>query len=223
MGIFITQLSAQKNNKKITITGTVLDVDNSPIVNAIVIIDGQKTNAITNSLGNYKIRVKPNALRIGIFTFGNGIVEEDIAGRILINFNFSTLSAQHPDPQIVPDRELVNTGYNKVKKKNLTTSISRIDGTNSKRTYATIYDMIQEMPGVVVSGNDIVIQDSKNLWGRIPPLFIVDGVPVDAIDGIPPSTVESIEVLKSTAAAIYGSRGYGGAILITTKSSNSQK
>jgi TonB-dependent SusC/RagA subfamily outer membrane receptor len=43
---------------------------------------------------------------------------------------------------------------------------------------------------------------------------------MDALPNISPITVKSIEVLKGTAAAIYGSRGYGGAIIIKTKSGN---
>jgi len=223
LGIICPPLSAQKSDK-IVITGTVLDVGQSPILNAIVMIDGKKTEVLTDSKGTYKIRVKPDASRIGIFTFGNGIREEDIAGRDVIDFNFSSglistdLPSDHkPDHAVATDKELVNTGYSKVKKKNLTSSISKINGTNSRRTYASIYDMIREIPGVQIHSSGVIIQDSRNLFGFIPALYILDGTPVEAIDDIPPSTIESIEVLKGTSAAIYGSRGYGGAILITTK------
>ena len=53
-------ISAQKSNKKITITGTVLDAARGPIQNAIVMIDGAKTNSLTDDKGNYKIKVKPD-------------------------------------------------------------------------------------------------------------------------------------------------------------------
>lgn len=216
-------ISAQKNNKKITITGTVLDVARNPIMNAIIMIDGQKTNSLTDSKGNYKIKVKQNALKIGIFTFGNGIIEEEINGRTRINLNFRTQAIQKlQDQNIAPGEEGVSIGYGYVKKKNLTTDVSKIDGTDKKyASYATIYDMIQrEVAGVRISGGSIIIQDSKNLWGSIPALLIVDGVYVNSIGDIPPSTVESIEVLKGSSAAMYGSRGYGGVILIKTKIKN---
>jgi len=216
-------ISAQKNNKKITITGTVMDASKAPIVNAILMTDGQKTNVVTDSEGKYKIKVKPTVARIGFFTFGNGIIEENIEGRTTINVTFGTISSQVQAEQgVAPGDEGVNVGYNSIKKKNLTTDINKIDGTNEKyASYSTIYDMIQrEVSGVRVNGTNIVIQDSKNLWGSIPPLFIVDGVPVQSISDIQPSSVSSIEVLKGSSAAMYGSRGYGGVILIKTKLQN---
>jgi len=220
MGIANTQLSSQKNSTKITITGTALDVAKSPIVNAIIMIDNKKTSSITDSKGTYKIKVKSNASKIGIFTFGNGIIEEDINGRTLINFNFRTMASQQlPNQNIAPGEEGVNVGYGYVKKKYLTTQVSKIDGTDKKyASYSSIYDMIQrEVSGVQVSGGTIIIQASRNLWGFVPPLFVVDGVPVNTIGNIRPSSVESISVLKGTSAAIYGSRGFGGAIIIKTK------
>ncbi len=216
-------ISAQKNNKKITITGTVLDVAKGPIVNAIIMIDGQKTNSLTDSKGNYNIKVKRNALKIGIFTFGNGIFEEDINGRTRINFNFGTQAIQQqPDQDIAPGEEGVSVGYGLVKKKNLTTDINKIDGTNKKyASYSSIGDMIQrEVSGVRVDGSSVIIQESRNLFGSVPALIIVDGVYMDNLPGIPPSSVKSIEVLKGTAAAIYGSRAYGGVIIIKTKIEN---
>lgn len=220
---YIYSISAQKGSTKITITGTVQDVSGDPIVNAIIFIDGEKTNSITDSKGAYKIKVKRTAQRIGIFTFGNGIMEEALDGRAEINFKFGTsVSQEQMDQEIEPGEEGVNTGYNYTKKKNLTTPIDKIDGTNKKyASYASIYDMIQrEVAGVQVAGGNIVIQHSKNLWGSVPPLFVVDGAYVNSIGNIPPSSVESIEVLKGTAAAMYGSRGYGGVIIIKTKIKN---
>jgi TonB-dependent SusC/RagA subfamily outer membrane receptor len=78
--------------------------------------------------------------------------------------------------------------------------------------------MIQrEVSGCRISGGSVVIQESKDLFGSIPALIVVDGVYMDDLPEIPPTSVKSIEVLKGTAAAIYGSRGYGGAIIIKTK------
>ena len=113
----------------------------------------------------------------------------------------------------------INNGYGKVQKKNLTTEISNIDGTSKDySTYSSIYDMIQRhVSGVRVSGKNVIIQDSRNFYGYIKPLVVVDGVYMTSVPNIPPSTVKSIEVLKSTAASIYGSRATGGAIIINTK------
>ena len=226
ISIAIAQLSAQKSYKKITITGTVMDADGSPVANAMIMIDGQKTSAVTDAKGAYRIKADPGALRIGIITFGKGMIEEDIAGRTLIDFGFESKSARKPLHQSPPaaeqvapadDRTTVDMGYSKVKKKNLTQSVGKVDGTNPKRTYTSIYQMLQGISGVEVRGSSVNIHDSRNMMGYVPPLLIVDGVPVGDIGDISPSTVESIEVLKGTSAAIYGSRGFGGVILIKLK------
>lgn len=219
----LNSITAQKNNKKITITGTVMNGAKEPIVNAIVMIDNQKTNSLTDAEGNYRVKVKPTASTISIFTFGHGTFEDSIKGRTTINFNFAkTASQQLNDQDVAPGEEGVNTGYSLVKKKNLTTDINKIDGTEKKyATYRSLGDMIQrQVSGVKISGSSVIIQDSKNLWGSIPALIVVDGVYMDNLPDIQPSYVKSIEVLKGTSAAIYGSRGYGGAVIIKTKIKN---
>jgi hypothetical protein len=220
--LFINSISAQKPGRKIEIKGTVLDVYNVPIANAIIMIDNNKTHAVTDSRGNYKIRVKPDASKIGVFTFGNGLFEDYIQGRTHIDFNFKTMAAQQFNPNLREGYQGVNTGYGLVKKRNLTTDVSQIDGSDKKyATYASISDMIQrQVSGVQIYGNDVIIQDAQNMLGRVYPLIVVDGVYMDHLPDIPPATVGSIEVLKSTAAAIYGSRANGGAIIIRTKLQN---
>lgn len=174
---------------------------------------------MTDSKGYYEVKVKPSASQISIVALGNGLIEEDIAERTQIDFIYNTNVIVLEEPVlVVPEDELVNTGYNTVQKKRLTTSVSRVDGTSRTRSYSSIYEMLQTVPGVTVTGTNVYIQDSKNMYGHIPPLFIVDGVPVTSIPDVHPSQVASIEVLKGTSAAIYGVRGYGGAILIKLKS-----
>jgi TonB-dependent SusC/RagA subfamily outer membrane receptor len=218
----INSLSAQKSPRRIEISGTVLDVYNSPISNGLIMIDGKKTNSITNERGYYKIKVKPTALRIGVFTFGNGIYEESINDRTKININFNSSAALQSDPNLRDGEQGISSGYGRVKKRNLTTDISKIDGTDKKySTYSSISEMIKrEVSGVQVYGNNVIIQDSQNLYGYIHPLIVVDGVYMDQLPDIPPVSVKSIEVLKGASATIYGSRGYGGAIVIDTKIKN---
>ncbi len=218
----INNISAQKSNKKITITGTILDADSVPIPNSIIMIDGQKTNSVTNSNGEYKIKVKPTAKRIGIFTFGSGFREEAINGRTNITIRLSKVTAQKPDEVNAEGEQGVGVGYASVKKKNVTTQVSSIDGTKSKyASYSNIADMIQrEVSGVKISGSTVVIQDSKDFFGSVPALIVVDGVYMNGLPDISPVQVKSIEVLKGASAAIYGSRGYGGVIVIKTKIQN---
>jgi TonB-dependent SusC/RagA subfamily outer membrane receptor len=218
----LSSLTAQKNKQTFTIKGSVVDVYRSPIANAIVMVDGQKTDVVTNSKGYFKIKVPASASSIGVLTFGNGIIEQSINGRNQINFNFKTASVPEPILKNPRGEEGVNVGYSSVKRKNLTTDVSNIDGRNPKySTYASIYEMIErEVSGVKVNGDFIVIQGSRNMYGEVGALLVVDGVSVNSISNITPVTVKSISVLKGSSASIYGSRGFGGAVVITTKLEN---
>jgi TonB-dependent SusC/RagA subfamily outer membrane receptor len=219
----INGLNAQKSNKKVTITGTVLGADKAPISNAIIMIDDQKTNSITDANGKYKVKVKPTAAKIGVFTFGQGTKEEIINGRDHIDFNFGVSAAQQGvDKNGASAEQGVNTGYALVKKKNLTNDASKIDGSKSKyASYHSISEMIQrEVSGVKVDGSTVVMQGSSDLFGSVPALIIVDGVSSYELPDISPIYVKSIDVLKGNAASIYGTRGYGGVIIIKTKIQN---
>lgn len=215
-----TVAPAQKKNAKITITGTVTDALNNPVRNAMVLTNGEKTSMVTNEKGQYRIKVGREITSIGMFAIGKGLIEQSLDGRTVIDFQYGkSASSEQPEKKANPGDVGVNTGYNSVKEKDLTTTIEKIDGKNKKfATYNSVLDMIQrEVPGTKVQGGNIVINDSKNMQGSIPALFVVNGVPVTTVENIPPSTVESIEVLKGSSASIYGSRGYGGVILIKTK------
>ena len=159
---------------------------------------------------------------IGIVSFANGMIEEAIDGRAEINLKYGTSASQQQDQDIPQGEQGVNTGYNYQKKKDITTPVNNIDGTDRKyASYSTVYEMItREVGGVRVNGSSVIIQGSKDFFGDIAALLIVDGVPVNSFDGISPSTVESITVLKGSSAAIYGTRGYGGVVVVTTKKQN---
>lgn len=216
----ISSLMAQKKNAKILITGTVVDASLRPVSNAIVMIDGVNTSSMTDANGNYKIKVNQNAKTIGIVSFANGMKEEAIDGRTEINISYGKSSQQLEGDMTAPAGEQgVNTGYNVQKRSDASTPVKTIDGTDKKyASYSSVYEMIsRENSGVRVSGTSIIIQESKDFFGEVPALLIVDGVPVGDFSGISPSTVESITVLKGSSAAIYGTRGYGGVVVVTTK------
>jgi TonB-dependent SusC/RagA subfamily outer membrane receptor len=207
----------QKNSKKNIITGYVVDVNQYPVNNAIIMIDKNSTSVVTDERGFYKVRVKPYATSISIISLSHGILEEAINGRTRINFTFPISILSHKSiPDYKPDEEEINVGYGTVKKKNLTTPVSKIYGNNSQySSFNSIYDMLQgSVPGVLVNREQVLIRGiSSNLLGN-EPLFVIDGTPVSTISDIPPQMVESIEVLKGPSSAIYGSRGANGAILV---------
>ena len=209
----ITGLYGQKGDKKITISGFVGDISATPVADAIIMIDGEKTGSYTNSKGYYKIKVRQKNIKIGVFTPTNGVIEEVINGRKNIDFTFKV---SIPYNKTDPGNEPIDIGYGKVKKKDLIGPVDKIDATKSKYSgYNTIYEVIRgTVPGVVVNGTSIIIRSISSLNADTQPLFVVDGVPVSSIDNISPLAVKSIEVLKGSAASIYGTRGSNGVLLI---------
>ena len=216
--VTISLSSGQKNNIKVTITGIVVDVNQNPVPDAVITINGNKSNIATDRKGFYKIKVKSSTEKVGIFTSSPLVIEEAVNGRMTINFTLdATTVNQIASQHSAPGEEEVNTGYGTAKRKNLTTSIDKIDGTRQKyASYQTIFDMIRgEVPGVQVNGRSIIIRSPSSINLSSEPLFVVDGVPVSSIDDIQPLMVKSIEILKGSAASIYGVRGANGVILIT--------
>lgn len=123
-------------------------------------------------------------------------------------------------------RDVVSTGYGEIERDKLTTSISSLrkeDIENSQA--ATIEEMITgKIAGVHViqtpGGFAVRIRGVNSIFGSSEPLYVVDGVPLMPVRGlvpVNPRDVESIDVLKGPAAAIYGWRGGNGVIVIKTK------
>jgi TonB-dependent SusC/RagA subfamily outer membrane receptor len=215
--LVITTISGQKSNKKFTVTGTVTDTRKNPISGALIMVDKKNTGFSTDQNGKYRIKVRPNANILTIVTFNFGVFDEPINGRTTIDFVMgSPDQASQVQAAETKKEEVVDIGYGNVKQKNLLTNVSTIDGTNKKyASYKTIYDILKGTPGVMVTGNSIKIQGQSSFSSGTEPLFVVNGMPVESIDGISPILVESISVLKGSAASIYGSRGTNGVIIIT--------
>jgi len=113
------------------------------------------------------------------------------------------------------DDEVINTGYGSASKKQLTTTIRKIDvGNTNNASYQSIYEMLQVDPSIQISGKKITIRGLGTI-NSTDPLLIVNGIPVSSVDDISPQNVKSIEVLKGSDSSIYGSRGANGVIMIT--------
>lgn len=206
-----------QDNRKKKITGYVVDQSQRPVVGAVIMIDDEKTDHVTDNKGYYKVRVKSGASKIGVYMGSNDMIEEPINGRARINFTFTgTLSNVKKTPVDSPGEEEINIGYGTVKKKNLISPVSKLDGRNNRyAAYNNIFDMIRgELAGVQVVGRSITIQGATSILASTEPLFVVDGIITNSIDDISPQMVKSIEVLKGSAASIYGTRGANGVILI---------
>lgn len=218
--------SGQNDNKKITITGTVMDASQYPVQGAEILIDGNKSGVSSNKKGMYKVKIKSTVQKIGIYTLPPTVIQEAINGRTSINFTLNdSIVKQIYKLKNAYGEETVNVGYGTQKRKNLTTSVGKIDGRQERfASYNSIYEMIRgEVPGVVVTGTSVRIREASSIMGGSDPLFVVDGTPVMTIDGIQPQMVKSIEVLKGSAASIYGTRGSNGVIIITLKDGKTTK
>jgi TonB-dependent SusC/RagA subfamily outer membrane receptor len=207
---------AQKPGKKYFITGHVTDINDKPVSDAIVLVDNLNTKVATDATGLYKVKVKRDATSIAVFKPVNGQSEEEINGRTVINFRLSAgTPLKTSDEQVKPADDEINVGYGTSSRKNLSTTVSRIDGQKKQFVaYQSVYEMLQQDPSVQVNGKKITIR-GINTINNTDPLFVVDGMVVSSIDDISPQTVKSIEILKGSNAAIYGSRGGNGVILIT--------
>ena len=219
--LFLAVISAVPSHglnqlKRSIITGYVVDAERYPVINAAILIDNVKTYAVTDYRGFYKVKVKPGARTIGIISLNHGIIEEPINGRTRINFTFSVSIRSHgTEDYYKPEEEEINVGYGKVKRKNVTSSVYKINARNGHLpTFNSIFDMLQGVPGVLVNKGQVFIRGISSRFQYNEPLFVVDGTPVNSIADIPPQNVESIEVLKGSAGAIYGSRGANGVIQI---------
>jgi TonB-dependent SusC/RagA subfamily outer membrane receptor len=211
-------LSAQKTNKKIAITGKVTDLYSNPVSGAFIMIDGKSTERKTNDQGLFKIKVNPSAQKIGIFTTFTEVEEEPINGRTTINFILDKSVPLQINPgKGVSDDEVVNEGYSVARKKNITKPVTKSDVTgNEYASFSSIYEVLRTVPGVSVSGNRVTVRGISTT-GSSTPLFVVNGTPVNSINGINPSMVKSIEVLKGPSASVYGLQGANGVIIIHLK------
>ena len=133
---------------------------------------------------------------------------------------------REPAPAPAPEGE-TEIGYGSQRPERVTGSIASVDEEDvTRRRAATIDELLQNVPGVVVTRNaggfSVRIRGAGSIVGSGEPLYIVDGVSThvygDGSLGVNPADVKRIEVLKDAAAtAIYGMRGGNGVIIITTK------
>jgi TonB-dependent SusC/RagA subfamily outer membrane receptor len=218
--IISENVEGHKNNKKNIVSGYVTDVNNQPVADAMILLDRHQTDIVTNRKGFFKVRVTPDTRMIGAYSDVKGSAETPAEGGQEINIVlYGSFAIQGFIPAIEEEEEMVNIGYGKVRKKDLTTPTGQIDTKGHKYdSYTSIYDMIRgEVPGVQVVGTQILIRGASSLNSSNDPLLVVDGMAVSSIEHINPREVKSISVLKGSDASIYGTRAAGGVILIDLK------
>lgn len=221
-------LMAQKKNRKLSLSGYVTDENKNPVKGAMIFVDKKDSHISTGDNGFFSIKIRPKATVVSVITMDNRVANEFIEGRSSIN-----LIVARPDSTRLRilnktdnrQNEVIDMGIMTVKSRNRSTSANKPTiSENEKIAYRSIYEMIKgRVPGVEVNGTSIRIQGINSMFTDNQPLFVVNGMPSVSIDNIDPYMVESISVLKGAAAAIYGSRGAYGVIVINTKSNLKDK
>lgn len=204
-----------------TITGTVFDENNEPVIGASVVqLDAPSNATVTNFDGNFTLRVVPGTkIRISFVGYKT---EEMAAAQGMTVY-------MQPTTEVL--NELVAVGYGSQKKANLTGAVSTVDVARvmDGRPYQDITHALQgAVPGLSIqfatgdldSESTVRIRGIGTLstsgYGK--PLYVVDGVEMSDISYLNPQDIESISVLKDAASsAIYGTRAAFGVILVKTK------
>ena len=229
---FLVSFSAKAQST--TIEGKITDASGLSLPGVNINEKGTKNGTSTDFEGSFKINVTSNKAVLIISYLGFQTQEVSIAGKSKVNVSLVEQSNSL--------NEVVVVGYGSVKKTDLTGSVSTINAaTITERNTISPLEAIQgSTPGVqissstgragdgfkvVIRGNNSLIADSSNpsMVGSSP-LYVVDGVPMDGIDFLNPQDIARMDVLKdASSAAIYGSRGSNGVIIVTTKSGTSAK
>lgn len=241
LAFIATSLNAWAQDK--TITGTVTAVeDGGSLPGVNILVKGTTTGATTSMDGTYKLTAAPGATLVFSF-IGYRPKEVVIADQSTIDVKMEL--------DVAKLSEVVVVGYGTQERRDVTGSISTVKAIALRNNPATSFDaalqgraagvQVQQSTGVPGSAVRIRVRGSGSISGGGDPLYVVDGVPIEAKDysdenggtnalntnslaGINPNDIESMEVLKDAAAcAVYGSRGANGVILITTKRGKSGK
>jgi len=213
-------LAASAQQASIKVTGVVKDAFDQALPGVTVVVKGTTNGTITDNDGSYKISDVP-ADGILVFTFiGMKTLE------LPVN-NLSTINATLED-DVIGLQEVVAIGYGTMRKTDVTSAVSSVKSENFvKGNVKDIGQLIQgkvagltiaSVSGDPTSNTQIKLRGNTTLYGTsTQPLILIDGVPGD-FNSVAPEDVESIDVLKDgSAAAIYGTRGTNGVIIITTK------
>ncbi len=237
LAMFLINLQLQAQQR--TITGRVLDgSDNSPMPGVSIVIEGTTQGTVSDVEGNYTLDVSQGDVLVYAFV---GFLRERI-----------TISSQSViDVQMTPDitalEEVVVVGYGVQERARVTGSIAKVDGARLMEHPVPSFEaglqgkapgvQITQSSGIAGAGSQIRVRGNGSITAGGDPLIVIDGMPIANNEGdrrgaantnplatINPNDIESIEILKdASAAAIYGSRGANGVILITTKRGKSGK
>ena len=244
VGLFacLSVLCTQAQTK--TISGKVTDAkDGSALVGASVVVKGSKSGTQTAADGSFKLSVPSSTTSIVVSSVGFGSQEVNISGKTSVDVSLTATADQLG--------EIVVIGYGTARKKDLTGAVVSVQAKNFNQGAIMAPDQLLQnvVAGLEVTNTSgqpgaastIQIRGTSSIRSNNNPLYVVDGVPLDGGTARPnlgnsfgstpnsnpllfidPNSISQIDVLKdASSAAIYGSRGANGVIVITTKKASS--
>lgn len=207
------------------ITGTVTGAaDHQPLVGATVAVKGSRTVVTTSATGEFTITVPAGKTKLVITSVGFESSEFDISASDHITAVLKESTSQLND--------VVVTGYTSQRRKDLTGAVTVVNVENmNKQPTSQLANQLQgQASGVTVIGSGQPGEEPQvrirgiNTFGNNTPLYVIDGVPTQAVADFNTNDIASVQILKDAgAASIYGSRANNGVIIITTKKGRTGK
>ncbi|MBC7423192.1 MAG: SusC/RagA family TonB-linked outer membrane protein [Ferruginibacter sp.] len=214
--LFLTSaLTAQ-----VSVRGKITDTNGAPVYGASVKEKGSKSGTSTNTSGEYIINVK-NAKSVLIFSYvGSPTQEIEVGDKTVLDVKTTATASSL--------NEVIVIGYGTQKKKEITSAITSISAEQFNK--GNINDVAQLLQGKVAGlsiarpggdpngGFEIRLRGLSTIGAGTSPLVVIDGQVGADLNSVDPNDIKTIDVLKDGAsAAIYGTRGSAGVIIVTTK------
>lgn len=196
------------------VSGIVTAFDGLPVLGAEVEVNSSKQTVLTDTLGRFIVPVEyEDKLKVT----ANGFYNQNI--KLTENTQYAAINLK-ARPSSATD--IVGIGYDYVSESDKLTAASLItDEDVNFSQYATIQDAIKgRLSGVQIQNNgEIFIRGNSTITGSNAALIVIDGVTSDYgyLNSISPSEVKSVSVVKDGSAAIYGTRGSNGVVIVQTK------
>ncbi|TRX44555.1 TonB-dependent receptor [Bacteroides sp. HF-5092] len=218
--------AATEGDAEKTIKGVINDEQGETIIGASVIVKGEDTGTTSDMDGRFSLEA-PEGATLVISYIGYHTQEVKVRKRSLLHIVLKE------DNQLLD--EVVVVGYGTVKKSDLTGSVSGVSNRQYKnQPVQRVENILQgRTPGVEVTATSgmpgasmkVRVRGTTSINKSSDPLYVIDGIiSSSGLDGINPSDIQSMEILKdASSTAIYGSRGSNGVILIMTKQGSEGK
>jgi TonB-dependent SusC/RagA subfamily outer membrane receptor len=210
VSIFISQTGFTQER---VLQGRVFTFDSIPLIGASVEVKSTKQVVKTDSLGQFSVTCNAeDVLKVSARGFNTEKFKLENKVRIAI-INLKLKPGEKSREYAI--------GYGHVKDVDKLNAVSNLNNKDVDFSmYSNMFELIRgRFAGVQVVNGEIIIRGINSINSSSAALIVVDGVPTSSsvLNSIPPVQVKSVNVIKDGSAAIYGSRGANGVVLIETK------